>query len=127
MTDVQIRKGELLGIVRENRDKHKKEFAQTYLDYRVVLLHTLEEMLTGAKEDDQFHPEFQLRQPENYLESYNCAIRMLELETRDIVELTEYEFQNLVLDNWEWKHRFSATSLGYSSSSASIASMSTRA
>lgn len=54
-------------------------------------------------------------QPQTYENSYVRAIRMLELSAEDIIEVDELTFNQLVLDEWQWKHSFSASNTAYKS------------
>ena len=51
--------------------------------------------------------------PHSYEDSYKKAIRMLELSVEDIIEVQEDTFNQLVLDEWHWKHVFSTTNAMY--------------
>jgi hypothetical protein len=54
--------------------------------------------------------------PVSYADSYNRAIRMLELSVDTVIELEEQIFNQLVLDEWSWKRTFVANATMYKSS-----------
>ena len=53
--------------------------------------------------------------PISYEDSYTRAIRMLELSIEEVIEVEEDIFNQLVLDEWQWKHAFTATGALYKS------------
>jgi hypothetical protein len=54
-----------------------------------------------------------LEKPESYEADYNRALRMLELDIADTVEMDEGTFRNLVEDEWGWSRNFGATTAHY--------------
>jgi hypothetical protein len=54
-----------------------------------------------------------LAYPENHTKDYERAIRMMGASIYDEVRLSEQEFDQYVLNNWEWKGKFTASNLGY--------------
>lgn len=118
---------DLLHIVQENRSKHVEEFEDAHRKYKDALLVRLKEIagdigtLVGrvAKGDDivKLRDELELRpnliQPQSYAEQYDRAIRRISLSVDQFVTLTESEFEQLVLDNWNWKGDFMRTTSVY--------------
>ena len=51
--------------------------------------------------------------PQNHLDSYTKAIKMIELSVFDKVSLSSEEFDSYVLNDWGWKKNFLATNVGY--------------
>lgn len=51
--------------------------------------------------------------PHSYETSYTKAIRMLELSVEETIDVEENIFNQLVLDEWAWKHSFSASNASY--------------
>jgi len=118
MRSVKINKGELLQIVRDNQKKHIKEYDESVKDYKKAALKVAKEHVELAKTGDldQIAKIRAMPQrPTSYEDSYNRAIRMLELSVEDIIELEEDVFNQLVLDEWTWKHNFVASGALYKS------------
>jgi hypothetical protein len=118
MRSVKINKDELLKIVRDNQKKHVKEFDESVKDYKKAAIKVAKEHVELAKtgELDQIAKIKAMPQrPMSYEDSYNRAIRMLELSVDDIIELEEDIFNQLVLDEWTWKHSFVASGALYKS------------
>lgn len=116
MRSVKVNKHELLAIVHGNREKHIAEYAESVEDYARAALKISQENLKLAKTGD---PEkiAQIKslpqRPTSYEDNYTRAIRMLELSVDTEIELEEDVFNQLVLDEWTWKHSFVASASLY--------------
>ena len=118
MHEVKLNKNELLRIVRENREKHIKEFEEAENDYRELVLKVTKENLKYAKTGDlkQFKNMKALPvAPTSYESSYDKAIRMLELSVEEVIEIDSSVFNQLVLDEWGWKQTFTTSNALYKS------------
>ena len=116
MRDVKINKTELLDIVRVNKEKHIKEFAEAVEDFKKAALNIAESNLKLAQtaDTDQIARFKALpSKPVSYEDSYTRAIRMLELSVDEVIEVEEHIFNQLVLDEWQWKQNFVASSALY--------------
>lgn len=116
MNSVKINKKELLSIVRENLDKHVKEYNESVEDFKALAIKVASANLKLAKSGDLAtiaKMESAPRAPQSYEQNYHRAIRMLELSVDEVIELEEDVFNQLVLDEWTWKHSFVATSAMY--------------
>lgn len=116
MHSVKIKKDELLGIVRENLNKHVKEYVESVEDFKALSLKVATANLKLVKTGDLAsisRIEAMPRAPQSYEQNYQRAIRMLELSVDEVIELEEDVFNQLVLDEWTWKHSFVATSAMY--------------
>lgn len=118
MNSIKMKRTELLNIVRTNKAKHIADFMESEIDYRLLVLHIATANLKLAKTADieQFkkikaHPPA----PRSYEDSYKRAERMLELSVDDFIEVEEDVFNQLVLDEWQWKHSFTVSNSMYKS------------
>lgn len=113
MRSTTIKTIKLLQIVKENREQHKKDYeiaVEEYLSHAKV---QFEKKAEQASNGELVDPSIDAPRPEEFLDHYDQAIRMLELEERDRVELSESEFQRLVMDEWGWANQFESTSGSY--------------
>ena len=118
MDSVKMNKLKLLEIVKDNLRKHVSEFEESVVDYRKLVLKICQENLEIAESGDtkKFKDMKHLpASPISYENSYKRAIRMLELSIEDTIEVEEDVFNQLVLDEWDWKHSFSASNAMYKS------------
>ncbi len=116
MNAIKIKRTELLDIVRQNLQKHIAEFEESVVDYKALVLQISTYNLKVAKTADL--AEFNKMKvspgaPVSYEDSYKRAIRMLELSVDDIIEVEEDVFNQLVMDEWNWKRGFTATTMAY--------------
>ena len=118
MNAVKINRMNLLGIVRENKEKHIAEYNESVEDYKSAVIKiatenlalvTTNDLKEIAKVKNQPHP------PVSYENSYTRAIRMLELSVEEHIEVEEDVFNQLVLDEWTWKHQFATSTALYKS------------
>jgi hypothetical protein len=106
MENIKVNKQELLGIIKENREKHKKEFVEAIQAYRVNAADTMKKELEKIISGEKFQTFFNLQKPESHEKEYDVAIKMLEMSVDDIVEISYNEFNELVNDEWDWKRNF---------------------
>ena len=111
---MNIKREELLIILRANREKHVLLFQQACTGYRKLALAKVQEefdrlkkTINELKEGKEFlagvYCSFSLPAPVSHEKSYVQAIRMMELEVEDVVKLTSDQFACFVMDDWEWK------------------------
>lgn len=112
---VTIRKDELLHAVRENRVKHVQEHAEAMAGYRLRVVDEARKLVedgTTGKTIDR-GPITSLVVPPNHAKDYDRVIRMLEMSTADVITVSETQFSNFVLDEWNWSAAFKNVTSGY--------------
>lgn len=135
---VKVDTFKLLTALKENKEKHVKEYEEAVLGYKEVAKARLEAELGKAElklqrnfqllnaKIDQFevedqndtvvlleHVMFSMKVPQNHEKAYEVAIQMAEWEVGNTVELTQSQFQCFVLDDWDWKNEFEAVTKRY--------------
>lgn len=116
MNSVKINRAELLLIVLTNKEKHVREFDEAVADYKNAVVKIAEENLALAKTgnlDEISRMKTVPSRPNSYETSYTRAIRMLQLSVDSEIELTTHDFDQLVLDEWQWKASFSTAKSTY--------------
>ncbi len=131
MNAIKMNRLELLNIVRANLEKHKAEYIESVNDHAVAMkLIAAENVKIAKKNANLLHdgatdlskllPSKQwLAAPTSYANDYARAIRMLELSVEEVIDVEEDIFNQLVLDEWGWKHKFVAASGLYKTMSGS--------
>lgn len=118
MRSVKVEKKKLLAIVRENKDKHVKEYNESVEDYKTAAVKVAAEHVELAN-TGELAKIAKIRAmpsaPVSYEKEYDRAIRMLELSVEKEIEVEEDVFNQLVLDEWAWKHQFVASASLYKS------------
>jgi len=118
MRSVKIEKKKLLNIVRENREKHIKEFEESVVDYKAGAIKLAKEHAELAASGDLAKIakiKAMPGAPLSHEKEYDRAIRMLELSVEKEIEVEEDIFNQLVLDEWAWKNQFIASASLYKS------------
>lgn len=103
----------LLNIVKKNREQHKAVVEEATENYRSAAIAELKQAIADAKSGKRIWRASSLRPPMNQTADYDRAIRMLEMNTLDVVELEESEFSQLVLGKWNWAGQFTASNSRY--------------
>lgn len=110
-----IEKKELLKIINENKDKHREVFLEAIDGYRTEAIKRLERMIEKIKKGKTIDQFLRLPVPTDNTPEYKRVIKMIELDNRDEIMLTEEEFAQYVMDDWSWKREWIATASNYTS------------
>jgi hypothetical protein len=110
--------------VKANREKHLKTFEKASVAYRKRVIEIMEKNLDEARAGKEPSTFINLLQPMNQTSDYDRILAMLGAmewakETR--IELSEEDFKQYVLDQWNWKAAFTANSLSYGVSEDEVA------
>lgn len=118
MNAIKMNRIELLNIVFANQEKHAADFIEAVADYKEAVLKITKQNLALARTGD-LDKIAKIRavpqKPVSYEKNYERAIRMLQLSVEDVIEVEEDVFNQLVLDEWAWKHNFVAAASLYKS------------
>lgn len=124
MKAIKMNRFELLRIVRENRTKHVAAYNESLTDYaqstsaiakaNVKIARENQKALAKFLAEDHTRdsskvvkpPKSYLPYPTSYEDEYSRAIRMLELSVDEEILIEEAVFNQLVLDEWNWKRQF---------------------
>ncbi len=118
MNAIRMEREALLKIVRENKTKHIAAFEEAIVDFKQLVLQIASANIKLAETGnlENFKKIKSLPSaPTSYEDSYHRAIRMLELSIDEVIEIEEDIFNQLVLDEWNWKRGFTASTMLYKS------------
>jgi hypothetical protein len=110
---IKVEKQRLIDTVTENRAEHRGQFLEAQQVYRERVIEELDKRLREVRNGSPITLGFRLPEPVDYTRYYDEALAGLDWEVEDQVYLSQDEFNRLVLNNWEWKQNFAATSLSY--------------
>ncbi|MCZ6654841.1 MAG: hypothetical protein O7D91_17670 [Planctomycetota bacterium] len=122
MQKVTVRKSELLEALKENRAQHRKIFEEACEGFRVEACRLLKQKLDDAKEGRRINLSFSLTQPVDQTREYDQVIRMCEMSLDDQIELENHEFQQFVMDRWDWRDQFLMSNSRYSATASAMVS-----
>lgn len=110
---VTIKKSELLFAIRKNREEHRSTFLRAQEGYRAAVIAELERSLADAREGKRIRRSIELIEPIERNKDYDRVIKMLEMSTAEEVTVSETQFAQYVLDEWDWKAQFNLSNLAY--------------
>ena len=113
MNTVKVKREELLTKVRTNRDAHRTLFLKAQEGYRKLVIEELDRMLADAKAGRSISRSINLAEPVDHTADYDRILAMLEMSVDDTIMLDAQEFNQYVLDNWEWSRLASYTNQSY--------------
>lgn len=109
-------KDKVLEKLKDNKTKHVSAFELAMNEYWKALERELEKLLAKARAKKGDKHEFWVRLPvpKNHEQEYDTNIQMLEFSSDVEIVLTEEEFKQFIMDEWNWKADFTATVQNYS-------------
>ena len=116
MRTVKVKKKELMTKLVANKEKHIKDFEEAVSDYKELVLSICQSNLKLSKTGslDSFDKIKAIPgAPREYTKEYERAISMLEMSVDDVIELEDDVFNQLVLDEWNWKNQFVMATTSY--------------
>jgi len=108
-----INKTKLLAVIEENKSKHRSIFLEAINGYKKETIKLLEEMIEKLKAGKTIDHYIKLPVPVDHTPEYNRAIRMIEMDVREEIELGDEEFTQFVMDDWKWKREWIGTVSNY--------------
>jgi len=121
MQKIKVKKASLLEILHKNRRAHNGIFLEAQTGFRKAVIAELEGRLELARKGKKIEQYMRLPEPENHTRDYDRVISMLEMDLTDTVELSEADYAQYVLDDWDWKRQFLGTNRAYSLKAARLA------
>lgn len=112
---ITVKKSELLKTLKTNLETHKKDYKEAVEGFKKTAQEKLEEHLNILKTEGKVILTIGLVVPEEYSKEYERIIRMLEMSTAEEITISETQFSQYVMDEWNWKRNFSVSSQMYGS------------
>lgn len=114
-----VKTAELLNIVKSNYTRHKKIYKEAVEGFLVDARKKIGKELEQLKDNDGTQTvSLIINAPRNHNDTYETAIKMLELTTDEEVVLGYSDFNNLVMDKWNWQHSFLLSNSMYSNTAS---------
>ena len=118
-----MRKEALLSTLRDNKEKHQATYDEAMGVWKQEVTDKLTKYLndftTKGSLPDGTYVKLQTK-PVRYTESYDRAIKMIELNIDTNIVLEDEDFIKLVLDEWDWKDMFAANTTSYTASARGL-------
>lgn len=113
MNTVTVKKEKLIETLTANRAEHRDQFEKAQVKFRERVIEELDKRLDRAKKGDRVKLTISLPEPRDYTDSYDTALAMLDWEIDDEVTLSQQQFNQLVLNNWDWAQAFAGSTQVY--------------
>lgn len=110
---ITVSKNQLLDALRLNRDEHITIFDKAVEVYKERVIEELEKSLADARAGRKISRYISLPEPENHTADFDTAIKMLEWEQGDTIELERRDFMRYVENRWEWAASFAGNTQAY--------------
>jgi hypothetical protein len=121
MQRIKVEKAKLLGILKKNRKAHHDIFIEAQKGFRKVVIDELEKRLGLARDGKRIDQYLRLPEPVDHTRDYDRVISMLEMDLNETVDLSETDYSQYVMDDWDWKRQFLGTNRAYSVTAAKLA------
>lgn len=108
-----FKKNDLIKAITENRNNHRAAFEAALKAYRDEVIETLENQLDQAKRGDRIPRGHGLVCPMDMTKEYDQILDILDMTTDEEIELSQQEFGQYVLDQWNWKTQFANSTCAY--------------
>jgi hypothetical protein len=92
----------LLTKVRANREAHRELFLKAQDGYRKLIIEELDRMLAEAKAGRRISRSINLAEPTDHTSDYDRVVAMLEMSVEETITLDAQDFDQYVMDNWDW-------------------------
>ena len=102
MNEVKVKREELLTKVRANRDAHRSLFLLAQEVYRKLVIEELDKMLADARAGLPIKRSVSLTEPSDHTKDYDRVVAMLEMSGYETITREAQDFDQYVMDNWDW-------------------------
>ena len=113
MQQITVLRADLQKTLTINHENHVKAYKLALAGYQKEALRQIDEMRAKLVEDPAFRVILTEMPPQNHGEDYLRALRMLDMATGDVVQITHDDFTRYVDDDWDWKHGWSVSNAKY--------------
>ena len=111
--DTKVKKRELIKILHDNRTSHAAAYQLAMEKYREKMMAWFNASVDTLKAGGWPEKTVNLPTPEEHTRDFDRAIRMLEMNVADEIELEEHEFNQYVMNEWSWHRAFLANTSSY--------------
>lgn len=115
MRSIYVDCNELRKKLVRNRDIHVEEYLEMMGYYEFEVEKLAEELLERVKNKDYSLMTIVATKPESYESDYDAVIQMMMMSVDENVELSNQEFKQYVMNEWNWKGGFDMLKSVYNS------------
>lgn len=112
--DVTMNTHFVIETLKENRKKHVEEYKEQLNGWKEKMEEHNEQMMDWVSNSGANKRPVEPFKPEDYVETYDKYINMMENHIDLRITMSEYEYEQLIEDNFNWKGKFLSNSTLYS-------------
>lgn len=116
---VNVSRKDLLAKLLENREIHRKDYAEAVIGYKIKLLQDLKDKLAevgnSTPESIVKISSVSFNRPANYEGEYDEIIDMMEVSVDEVINLDASSFKSYFKNEWSWSNGFNAAATLYKS------------
>jgi hypothetical protein len=115
---VNVKRDELLKALRSNLIKHKEDYTQALIDFKLRLLEDLQagvEKVTASEPKALAKFNVEVRFPQNHEKDFLEVIEMLEMSVDENINLDAESFRAYFKNEWSWSAGFHSLTESYKS------------
>jgi len=113
MNEVTVKQETLLKELRANKKSHRGEFLKAQEGWKKIVLEELERRLSNARQGIDLSMSFHFPEPKDHTTDYDRVIRMVDMSIGKEITISEHDFSQFVMDDWEWKANWTASNVRY--------------
>lgn len=105
----------ILEKLKENRKKHIEIYDEAMKNFKSRAIELLKKKIEEINSSQKIEAvSVQLKLPQSYVKEYDMAIRALEYNVDDTIQLDQDQIEKYINDNWQWMDSFLVGSMNYS-------------
>jgi len=114
MKNILVKKTDLIELVQKNKKTHLEQYELAVEGYWKTMAEEAAKLTEqAAARTKPENVDINIFRPQNHLEEYETALKMLEMHQSDTVEISKEEFEKYALDKWSWKQEWKMSNSGY--------------
>jgi len=121
--ETTVKRVALIECIKKNMVEHQSIVEEATAGYREKVIAALEAKLEEVRSEKKVELNFQLTPPSSHMKDYSRVLKMLEMDTKELITLSEEQFACYVMDEWDWKHNFMHVNARYSKKAMSFSDM----
>jgi hypothetical protein len=103
---VKVNRLKLLEVLQNNKKTHVDEFNKAIVQFRKDVIEEMTTLLDRVTKGETLRTGLQqnVMQPVSHEKEYDKAITKYSMSVDDEIYLNDPQFDQLVMDNWQWKN-----------------------
>jgi hypothetical protein len=113
MFEAEVNKEVLIIALERNKSNHVATYERAWEKYREAVLAEAARQLDEFKAGKGTRIMVGLTPPSNHENDYEIVLGLLKMSTESTVTLSDNDFRQYVLDDWDWKQQWATVNSSY--------------